>query len=162
MSSKVQARNKAINTATTAVMTNTLSKITTKSNKERVARILELDESERRNMKIWPRLHLQAFMVGEGKYRDWNMLAMRINIGMTVFERFFMQERIKLYLRAAMDVLHATHPLFQTRDRIGFLTYEASDIADALDIIDGMQDLCSRAEWTVAVEHVFTVAGVKS
>jgi hypothetical protein len=154
MSNKLAARRKALgivgNKLTNAVVRGTVTKT-----------YAQLDEEERRALKLAPHVWLDNFENGKGTYRDWNMLTLRLNTGQLAAKRYVKEVRPRLYFKAALDVMRDTYSLFETQDRVRFTPEQVSDVADALAYTDAIQDLCTRVEWHLLVKEVFDEAGVK-
>jgi hypothetical protein len=118
-------------------------------------------EEQRRISKAVAHGYLNNMAYGRGRYRDWNMLAMRCNIGQYVANRYF-EANAQLYGGAALEVLRDIHDQYNTADNATMTEDQIETLEDALVVIDAMQDLCSPAEWSQAVDHIFKVAGVIS
>lgn len=116
-------------------------------------------QKERAKAVAW--VHLNNMAYGRGRYRDWNMLAMRCNVGQYVANRYF-QDNAHLYGTAALDVLRGVHDQFMLADTARLTQDQTDVLEDALYVIDAMHDLCTVDEWSHAVEYIFNLAGVKA
>lgn len=114
-------------------------------------------QKERAKAVAWEHLNNMAY--GKGRYRDWNMLAMRCNVGQYVASRYFLPNAA-LYGTAALDALREVHDQYMLADDARLSEDQLDVLVDALSVIDAMHDLCSVDEWSHAVSHIFELAGV--
>lgn len=121
-----------------------------------------LDADSYRNLQLTPHLCLAAMHAGTGRYWDWNMLAVRCNVGNCLANQLF--DFKPLYgssnpVEWALKKLTTLHARYQKTGKYELTPVEYKAVALGLWVTDEIQARCTIKEWSAATVYIFQIAG---
>ena len=112
-------------------------------------------------LSLIPHECLRNFKEGRQTESDWHVLASRVNLGSTLVRNHFPDNEDAVNVaNLALEALLSSWDRYRRLGKVGMTGEEYNRIADAINLTDDMQAMCSRRELDEAMNQVFRDAAI--